>query len=530
VFSLALLVYALTQFEVEWRTQQVTRRRLAGLATLALLTLLSRLDLVFFALLAGAWIVLRGTRLRVLLPADVLVAVVSTLAAFLFRIGLPAYYTYSHAAGAVIVLSVCIRIPVYLALGLYEPPAARTVARSLRDILIAVSVSNILTAILALALASLIGGFPRAALIYDWAFNVIGVMLVRALALVFRRSDDSPAEPPMQMLKARGKEWLQEGAVFYGILGVGLSSYMLWNRIVIGTALPISGQIKRWWGGFASRAYGGPARDDFSFWGFGFQNDFDAWRPLSFTWQDWSARIAAWRGSYRPEDYYAFVILVSIVLALGILLMRRRLTTRAAAQLGLPILFVAAFAQLLSYNISGYASMKEWYWIAQPLLLALTGSLLATILMRRAKRIPLAQPALLAAAILMTVGMALNFVKLTIQRMPHGVSSAAAPYLDAVLFLEQNTPPDAVIGMTGGGNVAYYIRERTIVNMDGLINSPAYFRALQAGQASQYLSEIGVEYVFANPEILRGPPYRGQFKTGPPTVRFGGKALMELLP
>jgi hypothetical protein len=114
--------------------------------------------------------------------------------------------------------------------------------------------------------------------------------------------------------------------------------------------------------------------------------------------------------------------------------------------------------------------------------------------------------------------------------MPHGVSSAAAPYLDVVLFLEQNTPPDAVIGMTGGGNVAYYIRERTIVNMDGLINSPTYFRALQSGQASEYLSEIGVEYVFANPEILRGPPYRGQFKTGAPIVRFGGKALMELLP
>jgi hypothetical protein len=102
--------------------------------------------------------------------------------------------------------------------------------------------------------------------------------------------------------------------------------------------------------------------------------------------------------------------------------------------------------------------------------------------------------------------------------------------MDSARFLEENTAPGAVIGMTGGGNVGYYIRGRTIVNMDGLINSPAYFEALKLGQASDFLTAIGVDYVFANPVILSGPPYRGQYRTGPPLIRFGGKALMDLLP
>jgi hypothetical protein len=101
--------------------------------------------------------------------------------------------------------------------------------------------------------------------------------------------------------------------------------------------------------------------------------------------------------------------------------------------------------------------------------------------------------------------------------------------MDSARFLEQNTPPGAVIGMTGGGNVAYYIQGRVIVNMDGLINSPAYFEALKAGDAGKFLAETGVDYIFANPGILSGPPYQGQFRTSPAIARYGGKSLMELL-
>jgi len=85
--------------------------------------------------------------------------------------------------------------------------------------------------------------------------------------------------------------------------------------------------------------------------------------------------------------------------------------------------------------------------------------------------------------------------------------------------------------MTGGGNVGYFIHDRVIVNMDGLINSEGYFRALREGTAAPYLSQKGVKVIFANPGLLALAPYHGQF--APYLERFDsyyGKALLWLLP
>jgi hypothetical protein len=85
--------------------------------------------------------------------------------------------------------------------------------------------------------------------------------------------------------------------------------------------------------------------------------------------------------------------------------------------------------------------------------------------------------------------------------------------------------------MTGGGNVGYLMRGRTIVNMDGLINSPEYFEALRAGTGADYLYDTGLRYVFANRTLLDSNPYRGQFSDRLELmVEWGGKDLLKLLP
>src|SRR5215216_2823324 len=89
--------------------------------------------------------------------------------------------------------------------------------------------------------------------------------------------------------------------------------------------------------------------------------------------------------------------------------------------------------------------------------------------------------------------------------------SADTPYMELAVILEQSTEPGSIIGMTGGGNVGYYIQDRTIVNMDGLINSYAYFEKLKDREAGKYLAEMGMDYIMANTGILDGLPYRGQY-------------------
>lgn len=532
-FTVILLIHQLWKFELHWRKNPLTPRLIAGLAILATLTLFSRLDLVFLAVLAGAWIILRGTRLRTLLPLDVLLAVVSVLTSFITRLGLPEYYLYTQAAIVMIVVSVITKILLYF-FGLYQPPAAQPFWRSLRQIVIAVTVSTLFTSAVMLAASSYIGSFPRIALLYDAILNLVGMISLRGLAYVFSQNKNMEAVSPLEMIQSKWQAWFKEGALFYGILGGALGLYMLVNKILIGSAMPVSGEIKRWWGTFGANVYGGTAHNGLSFWGADLQNDFNSLRPFSTWLGKVSDKLAFLRGDYRNDNYYIALLIATLILWLFVVLLNRRKSVRVATQFSLPLLLVASIAQVLSYNLTGYAGIKEWYWVIQPFLLVLAfclaASILASILIRSFQKFPAAQIVqwIIVAALL--IPQAWNFATVLVAQMPHGVYGPDLPYLDSVRFLEEHTPPGSMIGMTGGGNIGYYLQGRTIVNLDGLINSPAYFEALQAGQADTYLAGIGLDYIFANPGILEAVPYRDQYSTGAVIAQYGGKSLMEFIP
>jgi hypothetical protein len=95
--------------------------------------------------------------------------------------------------------------------------------------------------------------------------------------------------------------------------------------------------------------------------------------------------------------------------------------------------------------------------------------------------------------------------------MPHGKWSPDDPYIDIIPFLETNTEPGSLIGITGGGTAGYFVHDRTIINMDGLINSYPYFQALQEFKAAEYLAAEGLNYILARPYILNIQPYAKQF-------------------
>lgn len=529
-FTVTLLLYQLWKLERTWRTEGVSLRRVAGLAVFAMLAMFSRLDLVFLAVLAGAWILLRGTRLRSLLPLDILLAAVSVPACLLYRLGLPDYYLYENAAVVMLALSVGSKFLAYFFFGLYQPPATESLGQTLKKVALAVTVSSLFTTAVMLAAAPLLGSFPRVTLIYDWAFNLVGLILLRLLARAFSQNTDRTALSPVELLKTHWQTWLKEGLTFYGILGGALLAYMAFNKIVIGSAMPVSGEIKRWWGTFGSKVYGGTARSPLSFWAVNFEGDFDAWRPFT----GWIVRagkfFASLRGDYRIDDYYITLLIAIVILFVFVLAFNRREAVRGAAHFSLPVLLTASFIQVLSYNLMGYAALKEWYWIMQPILAVLILSLVMGILVR-----PLMKPKVAQLVLwLVVAGVFLSRFWLLgtaiVERMPHGLYGPTLPYLDSVRFLEENTPPGSMIGMTGGGNVGYYIKDRIIVNMDGLINSPAYFEALKAGQANDYLDHIGLDYVFANSGMLEGVPYRSQYALGSTIARYGGKSLMKFSP
>ena len=103
------------------------------------------------------------------------------------------------------------------------------------------------------------------------------------------------------------------------------------------------------------------------------------------------------------------------------------------------------------------------------------------------------------------------------------------PNNDLAEFLEANTEPGSIIGFTGGGNAGYFVQDRTVINMDGLINSYTYFQLLQDKKAGEYLANEGMDYILANSDLLNQFPYKGQFAPYIEwmDVRYGGKDLVR---
>jgi hypothetical protein len=224
---------------------------------------------------------------------------------------------------------------------------------------------------------------------------------------------------------------------------------------------------------------------------------------------------------------------VSVIGFAAIIALNRKRAARTITQLGLIPLIAGCGFQILFYAGQGYAATKEWYWVAQIIAVVLADCIVIDLLIKRVRREKFAPIAINLFVATIGLGLALGFGRHVIVKMPY--QPIAAPYIDILPLLEDHTAPGSLIGMTGGGNIGYYIKDRAIINMDGLINSPAYFAALQAGESGAYLEALGLDYVFANPEILTGSlPYSRQFKNYyfEPIGGFtyGNKKLLRFVP
>lgn len=534
-FCLVLFLLLFQRFERERRTAPVRWTQLAGLAGAAVLFTFSRLDLIFPAMLFGLWIVFRNQALRFLLPLDLLSLAASTLGAFLIRLGLPEYYPYAESAILTLAVSVILRVPLFYWLGLYEHPRSLKPLQLIWKALAGVVISTIAIFAILFSLSSLgvmKGSFPRSAPVIDGILTLSLVLASRFVIVLFsQRRKEHRLPSAWKTIQIHWRGWLRDGAVYYGILGGAVGAYMAWNKLVFGTATPVSGEIKRWWGSFSGRVYSGAARYPTSFFGIDSEGDLSPWAPLTRLAEAWNSKIEM---RVLPIEYglrYALILGLLLLALMLLLLINRKRATRGAQELAFIPLLTGSFLQVLSYNITGYAAIKEWYWISQPILIVLAGGLLLDIVTQPLRRVPMVNIVLFMMALYWGITRATLFGRLTIAQMSHENTNTQPPYMEVVAFVENHTEPGSLIGMTGGGNVGYFIRERTIINMDGLINSYAYFQAHKAHQGGEYFAALGMDYIFANPAFIEAIPYRGQY-TGQYEILdyYGGKAIMRFLP
>jgi hypothetical protein len=533
-FFVVLLVYKLYEFESSWRKSEVSRKQIITLAVIAVLAMFSRLDLVFVAGIVGLWVVFRGSPLRFFLPFDIASVVILTLLAFILRVGITGYYEYVDVALMMMALSLVVKVPSAFLFGLYQPSILRRAGELFKRLILFSITGSAITGILMMAslqLGLVQGSFSRLTILIDLGLTFLFFGMSRFLFIGLRTSPPLSAdlqEKPRDTLRNHWKKWLGDGALYYGIVLSTLGIYMVWSRIAFGTTSPVSGQIKQWWASLPGRAYGGSSRDILSFFGLSYVTDENAWRPVSRIVGGWAERM--WE-ILPIVDVWRYLLLLTVfaIIFYLLLLANRKKGKVAIAQMSLIPLLSSAWLQILYYSMLGYAAHKEWYWVSQLVITVLTFSLIFGVLYTLIRRLPYRQWFAWGLVAYAGISMGISFWQQIRSMMPYNHWSADAPYMDIVPLLEEHTEPGSLIGLTGGGNVGYFIQDRTVLNMDGLINSYPYFQALQAHQGGEYLYNIGLDYVLANPVILDQQPYKGQFNEylEPQDIFYGGKQLMH---
>ncbi len=539
LFFIVLLLYQLYKFEKTWRKNPPALIQIAMLGLLASLVVFGRLDLIFFALVVGISIVFRESPLRYLLPLDILAIVASVLLAFITRLGISSYYDSTTSALIMLSAGLLIKIPILYFFGLYDRPSNWKPLSIFWRLLLAMGAGSAVLSVLLLLGGSLhiFTSFSRIVLLSDAAFSFGFLLLIRVGAYIFRiKTDPAPRLSPAQQLQLQWKNWLRDGSIYYGIVGGTLAIYMLWNKLAFGTSTPVSGLVKRWWGTFAVNVYGGSAKTYLAFFALDPYSDFNAWKPFTTTWRDWTNallyRESTQFGNPAWQQNFFLVLAILSVFTVLFLLIRKNKSAQAVVSAGIIPLFVGSWIQIFAYNVTGYAAPKEWYWLTEPILLTIvTVLVIDKVLEFCLKRSKITNTLVWLLVAWFGVRTAYSYWHDTYLLNPYGQTPASAPYMDLVPYIESHTRPGDIIGMTGGGNLGYFIHDRTIVNMDGLVNSIGYFEALKNGTGADFLYNKGVRYVFANPDLLNSLPYRGQYVNRlEPLVSWGGKDLMRLLP
>jgi hypothetical protein len=533
-FFIMLFVYKLFEFEITWREKPATAKQLVTLAILATLVMLSRLDLVFLVGLAGITVIFRKHPLRYLLPLDIVFIVISVLLSVILRVTFDAYYKFSDAAGVMIALSLAVKIPIAYLFGLYKHATLSNISNSLKQtVLFGLSTSAIVgIGMIALTPLAHFEGFPRTVILYDAVITILFFMITRlgVLGLQSNAIETVPEESPLKQLSSNWKGWLTEGSIYYGIVFGALAVYMLWNKIAFGTSSPVSGQIKRWWGTLSGQVYGGHVREMLGFFGIDYSSSANAWHPASTIIGTWIERL------YKMgiADTYRYLIALTVfALAFYLLILTNKQKGKSAIlQLSIIPLLAGAWLQVLSYHITGYSAYKEWYWTSQLLINVIVLSMIAGMVFQFFRKYTASTTALWVAAGIIGLVMGTAYWKYISHVMPYNKTAANVPYNDISAFLEEHTEPGSIIGMTGGGNAGYFIHDRTVVNMDGLINSYEYYQLLKNRKAGKYFMDTGMDYILANIEILGDLPYKRQFEPYYQWTnqRYGGKELIRYNP
>ncbi len=462
---------------------------------LAALAFLSRLDNIFLLSALGLWLALPAGRHRRQVFYWLLGLPLSLVIGYVLRLGIPLFYEYHVTVAASLLLSLAIKLPLLHFASRQRHRLPAFIAGNLAGS------AALWLALWVLFRAGVIPMVSRSVLLIDW-----GVSSALIAVPVLFSPRPAANESPIPIHSA-----IRSALAYFLPLGGTLIAYLLFNWLVFGTPMPVSGQIKAWWGNFHT-IYGR--------------------LPDSISAMLWLGSDASNQPFYLLRELTGATASIGMpVIAISLwLFYRQRPQTLEQAML-FPFI-IGSLWHIWGYTLRPYAGMRPWYWTGEMLLITLLLALLAEGIYRQMQRHPRGK--YLAASLfgLATLWLVLLFIPPIVRQVPYRADYFNHEFFDPIHFLQAETEKGAKIGITGGGYLGYFLTERTVVNLDGLINSPRYATLLQARQADQYLNEIGLQYVYGREKmIMQSQPYQWFLPTHLIPLKQEGKyTLYRYLP
>ena len=326
------------------------------------------------------------------------------------------------------------------------------------------------------------------------------------------------------------KWWLKLGFSYFTPIVTTLGLYLISNQLYFGSAMPVSGKIKRWWGTLKFTAYGKPPKNFNEIVSEIFSPN-DSIGPWAIVMAPLN-KFLAWYQALSIGNRFLWGIVLIAILGLIVfsIYRNRKFVVTTFWRWNLIPLLAGCLVHVFYYKLTGHIAQKEWYWMAEMLFVVLLLGIVLETFVLSALKLPQGNKLVAVATLILTVTLAIPYLKLPLAVVNYIPSDDEHFYLRRANWLEENTEPNSLIGMTGSGSSGYFVQDRVLVNLDGLISSQEYFVHLQNATADEYLESIGVDYVFGNPYILQNTnPYQWNFENRLEEFRYfevGDKTLV----
>ena len=262
-FSIVLFFYLVSRFSEENNKGRSRQFHLIWLGLSALLVLFSRLDNIFLVMLAGVWLVLRRSSLRWQVLRDFCLILLVVLVSYYLRIQTTTnLFNFLPFAYLLIALSLVLKPLALYFSGAYIIEHKSAKIHSFWICALFLGLSSLLIMgmiVLVYDVLHLFRGYSRAVLVLDALLSMIVLLAVHYPPRPLSSKKSTAVDEDIS-LKKNIIDWLQRALLYFAPLGAGLGIYMLFNRAYAGTALPISGTIKRWWGLLPNTVYGTPIK------------------------------------------------------------------------------------------------------------------------------------------------------------------------------------------------------------------------------------------------------------------------------